>query len=161
LKGQGQDPNRRYWFTALGYNYRMTNIEAAIGLAQIERIEWHTSRRREIAALYRRYLGDSPQFRLSPEAPWARNAYWINCVLLPEGFPVSRDEAMARLAARGIETRPFFYPMHTLPMYCEQAAGRSFPVADRLAAHGFNVPSSASLTEEDVAYVCRAIADLA
>ena len=160
LKGQGQDPDRRYWFPMLGYNYRMTNIEAAIGLAQMERIEWHTARRREVAALYRKHLGDFPQFRLSPEAPWARNAYWINCVVLAEDFPVPRDEVMRRLAERGVETRPFFYPMHTLPMYRERAAGRSFPVADRLAARGFNVPSSATLTEEDVSYVCRALIDL-
>jgi perosamine synthetase len=161
LKGQGQDPERRYWFPIVGYNYRMTNIEAAIGLAQMERIDWHTSRRREVAAWYRKYLGDFPQFTLSPEAPWARNAYWINCALVDEESAEGRDALMARLAQEGIETRPFFYPMHTLPMYREAAAGRSFPVAEGLARRGFNLPSSAALTEEDVAYVCRALIDLA
>lgn len=161
LKGQGQDPDHRYWFPMLGYNYRMTNIEAAIGLGQIERIDWHTARRRETAEWYRKHLGDFPQFTLSPEASWARNAYWINCVLLAEDFPLGRDAVMVELAKAGIETRPFFYPMHTLPMYQETAAGQQFPVAESLARRGFNVPSSATLTEEEVAYVCHALIDLA
>jgi perosamine synthetase len=160
LKGQGQDPKRRYWFPILGYNYRMTNIQAAIGLAQMERINWHVARRREVAGLYRKYLGEAPWFQLSPEATWARNAFWINCVLLAEGCPLSRDEVMARLAEHGIETRPFFYPMHTLPMYRDQSKIRTFPVADALASRGFNVPSSSTLTEEEIAYVCDTLIHL-
>ncbi len=157
LKGQGQDPHHRYWFPVVGYNYRMTNIEAAIGLAQLEKVAWHLGRRRENAELYRKYLGDHPQFTLSPEMPWARNAYWITCVLLNDSVSRSRDEVMEYLKKAGVETRPFFYPMHTLPMYQELAHGQSFPVADSLAARGMNVPSSASLTEEDIAYVCDAL----
>jgi perosamine synthetase len=159
LKGQGQDPERRYWFPVLGYNYRMTNVEAAIGLAQMEKIDWHIWRRRENAAWYRKHLGGDARFTLSPEAPWARNAYWINCVVLGKEFPLGRDDAMARLARAGVETRPFFYPMHSLPMYHEPAS--AFPVAERLAARGINLPSSATLTEEEVAYVCRSLAELA
>jgi perosamine synthetase len=161
LKGQGQDSNRRYWFTMLGYNYRMTNIQAAIGLGQMERIDWHTARRREIAGWYRKQLETSGQFTLSPEASWARNAYWIVCVLLDREFPQSRDGVMGELAKAGIETRPFFYPMHTLPMYYQQESTESFPVAESLAARGLNVPSSAALTEEEVAFVCQKLLALA
>jgi perosamine synthetase len=161
LKGQGQDPARRYWFPMMGYNYRMTNVEAAIGLGQIEKIDWHTARRREIAGWYRKYLGESKQFTLSPEASWARNAYWIICVVLKESFPQSRDEVMASLTKAGIETRPFFYPMHTLPMYSEASATQSFPIAESLASRGFNVPSSAVLKEEEVAFVCGKLLELA
>jgi perosamine synthetase len=160
LKGQGQDPDRRYWFTRLGYNYRMTNIEAAIGLGQIEQIDWHTARRREIVGWYRKYLSDFPQFTLSPEASWARNAYWIQCVLLSKDFPLDRDSVMNRLATKGIETRPFFYPMHTLPIYHQAENEQSFPVAESLAARGFNVPSSANLKKEDIAYVCDQLIEL-
>ena len=159
LKGQGQDPNRRYWFPVVGYNYRMTNIEAAIGLGQIEKIDWHTSRRREIASWYRKYLDDFPQVSTSPQADWAQNAFWICCVLLNDEFPHDRDFVMEHLAAAGIETRPFFYPMHTLPMYANTHEG-AFPVSERLAARGLNVPSSANLTEEDVSYVCRSLIEL-
>ncbi len=161
LKGQGQDPNRRYWFPVLGYNYRMTNVAAAIGLAQTEKIEWHLARRRENAMWYRKHLSGYSQFTCSPEKSWAHNAFWINCVLLDRKLPVHRDTLMARLAEAGIETRPFFYPMHTLPMYRDENRERCFPVADDLAARGFNLPSSASLTEEDVAYICRMLVELA
>jgi len=160
LKGQGQDPERRYWFPMLGYNYRMTNVAAAIGLAQIEKIDWHMTRRRENAAWYREYLGEHSQFTLSPQMSWARNAYWINCVLLSEKPSLSRDAVMSHLAKAGIETRPFFYPMHTLPMYQALERGQRFPVAENLAARGVNLPSSASLTKEEVAYVCRTLIEI-
>ena len=161
LKGQGQDFERRYWFPILGYNYRMTNIQAAIGLAQLEKVDWHLTRRREIAGWYQELLGGHPLFALQPEKPWARNVYWMNSVVLAEGFPLSRDEAMQRLAEQGIETRPFFYPMHTLPMYRPLASGPAFPVAESVAARGMNLPSSASLAYGDVAYVSQALKSLA
>lgn len=157
LKGQGQDPTRRYWFPVVGYNYRMTNVAAAIGLAQLEKVHWHMERRRENAAIYRKYLAGNPKFTLSPEMPWAKQAYWIHCVVLNEEVTKSRDEVAADLQRAGVETRPFFYPMHTLPMYVESAVGQSFPVAERLATRGLNVPSSASLSEEEIAYVCRTL----
>ncbi|MFY9621701.1 MAG: DegT/DnrJ/EryC1/StrS aminotransferase family protein [Pyrinomonadaceae bacterium] len=155
LKGQGQDPERRYWFPVMGYNYRMTNVAAAIGLAQMEKIDWHMARRRENAEWYKTYLAQNPQFTLSPEAAWARNAYWINCVVLSKDFPLDRDAVMEELAQAGIESRPFFYPMHALPMYRAPASG--FPVAEGLASRGINLPSSATLTEQDVAYICDAL----
>jgi perosamine synthetase len=157
LRGQGQDLNRRYWFPVVGFNYRMTNIAAAIGLAQLERIEWHLERRRENARWYREELGDEPNVTLSPEAPWAEHAYWMVCALLAEADAEARDAVAARLAARGVDTRPFFYPLHTLPPYRDDAASRSFPVAEALAAAGLNLPSSALLSREDVAYVARAV----
>jgi len=161
LKGQGQDFERRYWFPILGYNYRMTNIEAAIGLAQLEKVDWHLARRREIAGWYQELLGGHPLFALQPEKAWARNVYWMNSVVLAEGFPLSRDEAMLRLAEQRIETRPFFYPMHTLPMYRSLVQGQSLPVAQSVAARGMNLPSSSKLTYEDVTYVAQALKSLA
>lgn len=157
LKGQGQDPKRRYWFPIVGYNYRLTNVAAAIGLAQMERIDWHVERRRENAAWYRDELSDLDWLELSPELSWARNAYWMTCALVARDGPVSRDELMAELDARGVETRPFFYPLHRLPPYRESGVGRTFPVAEDLAARGFNLPSSALLTRDDVAHVAQAI----
>ena len=157
FKGQGMDPDRRYWFPLVGYNYRMTNVVAAIGLAQLEKADWHIARRREIAEKYAQQLGGLPGISLQPEKSWARNVYWMTCVVLSEDLPFSRDTFMAKLAEVGVETRPFFYPMHTLPMYREFAHGKSFPMADRLAARGINLPSSAALSEEDVAFVCEQI----
>ena len=155
LKGQGQDFERRYWFPIVGYNYRMTNIEAAIGLAQLEKIEWHIARRREVASWYRKYLQDLPDVQLSPQMPWAESVYWLSCAVL-NGPAVDRYEVMRWLAAVGIETRPFFYPMHTLPPYAEIGQG-SYPCAERLANRGINLPSSALLTEQLVCRVADAL----
>ena len=157
LRGQGQDPDRRYWFPITGYNYRMTNLAAAIGVAQMERIDWHIERRREIASWYRDLLGHLPQITLSPELPWARSSFWISCALLGDDVHVTRDEIMDRLAAVGVETRPFFYPMHVLPMYREAAGAANYPVADALSARGINLPSSAELTRDDAEYVAQAL----
>jgi perosamine synthetase len=161
LHGQGQDPERRYWFPMVGFNYRMTNIEAAIGLAQLERLDWHLARRREIASWYREELAGEEGIELSPEEPWARSAFWIMCAVLDKDRFGQRDEAMRVLDEAGIETRPFFYPMHTLPMYEQDNEGKEFPVADDLASRGLNLPSSATLAREDVARVCAALRDLA
>lgn len=160
LKGQGMDPDRRYWFPIVGYNYRMTNVAAAIGLAQLEKADWHIARRREIAEQYARHLTGVPGISLQPEKPWARNVYWMISVVLSEDLSVSRDSVMAKLAEVGIETRPFFYPMHALPMYRDLARGQSYPVADRLAAQGINLPSSATLSEGDLAFVCDQIVQI-
>ena len=157
LKGQGQDPERRYWFPLVGYNYRLTNIAAAMGLAQMERIDWHLERRRENAAWYRDELSGLDWLELSPELSWAHNAYWMTCALVAHDGPLPRDELIAKLAAHGVETRPFFYPLHTLPPYQQAAAGRTFQVAEDLAARGINLPSSALLTRGDVAYVANAL----
>lgn len=153
LHGQGQDPQKRYWFPMVGFNYRMTNIEAAIGLAQLERIDWHLARRREIAGWYREELADAEGVELSPQEPWAESAFWIACAVLDEARFGPRDDVMAALDKDGIETRPFFYPLHTLPMYRGDSRGMEFPVAEDLARRGINLPSSATLAREDVARI--------
>ena len=155
LKGQGMDPRRRYWFPVTGYNYRMTHIEAAIGLAQLEKVDWHLSRRREIAAAYQRGLRDCLPLELAPEKEWAHNVFWIYSVVLADACALSRDAVMERLAAAGIETRPFFSPMHHLPMFAPLAQGQSFPVAERLSARGINLPTFAQLSGPEQGYVCE------
>lgn len=161
LRGQGQDPERRYWFGVLGYNYRISNIAAAIGLAQLERADWHTARRREIAAWYRDELADLEGLTLSPEAEWARSAHWMSCAVLDTDRFGGRDAAIVALAADGIETRPFFHPLHTLPIYAERHGGGALPVAEDLGRRGLNLPSSAMLSRDDVAYVAGRVRALA
>jgi perosamine synthetase len=161
LHGQGQDPQRRYWFPMVGFNYRMTNIEAAIGLAQLERVDWHIARRREIAAWYREELGGEAGIELSPNESWAESVFWIACAVFDEQRFGPRDRLMAALGEAGIETRPFFYPLHTLPMYRDDNDASDFPIAEGLARRGVNLPSSATLTREEVAYVCERVRGLA
>lgn len=157
LKGQGMDPERRYWFPIVGYNYRMTHIQAALGLAQLEKIGWNLKRRREIAMWYYKHFRDARGLILPVEKKWAKNAYWLFSIVLDQDVQIERDELMKVLMEQGIETRPFFYSMHTLPPYQAIAEGCSFPVADRLASRGINLPTWAGLTEEEVTYICETL----
>jgi perosamine synthetase len=150
LKGQGQDLQRRYWFPMIGYNYRMTNIQAAIGLAQFERIDWFIERRIEVAHWYTEYLKDT-DLLLPTQAEWAKNVFWLYSICLPYG--VDRQDVMQQLDEAGIETRPFFYPMHSLPPYYDVKGDQTFPVSTSIAARGINLPSSANLTKGDIAYI--------
>lgn len=159
LKGQGMDPSRRYWFTMVGYNYRMTNIEAAIGLAQLEKIDWHLTQRRRIADAYKKQLDKYPGIYIQPELPGCKNVYWMTSLILSENSP-DRDQVIFQLAESGIETRPFFYPMHTLPIYKELAHGMSFPAADWISTRGINLPSSANLAEDDIRYICDTLTSI-
>jgi perosamine synthetase len=154
LKGQGMDPQRRYWFPVVGYNYRLTNLQAAIGLAQFERIDWLIERRREVARWYDEALAGLPLVG-QPPADWARNVYWLYSVCVPDG--ADRDALMAGLAEDGIETRPFFYPIHQLPPYAHCGTDADFPVTTRLGATGINLPSSAKLTRADIDFIADAV----
>jgi perosamine synthetase len=159
LRGQGQDTTRRYWFDEVGFNYRLTNVAAAIGLAQTEQLDWHVGRRREIAAQYAARLSGHPHVRAIEEPPHTRSAFWMNSVVLRDSAPADRDSVIAALAARGIETRPFFYPCHTMPPYRRFAPAGGLPVAERLSARGISLPSGATLTPQDVDEVCDALND--
>jgi perosamine synthetase len=157
LRGQGMDAERRYWFPVVGYNYRMMNLPAAIGLAQLERADWHTGRRREVAATYRGLLRSVSCLRWQDESEWARHAYWMFTAVLGHEARVGRDELLARMHGRGIETRPVFYPVHLLPPYREAAAGEEFPVAEWLARRGLSLPTWAGLSFDDLSYICDSL----
>jgi perosamine synthetase len=157
LRGQGMDLQRRYWFPVVGFNYRMTNIAAAIGLAQLEMADWHLERRSEVACWYRERLSGIAWCRMQQTIPGATSVHWMNSLVLKKGAPVSRDDLGSSLAKAGIETRPFFIPIHELPPYRTFAAGTVAPVAEDLGRSGLSLPTSALLTEEEVDAVCREI----
>ena len=157
LKNHGMDPKRHYWHTVVGYNYRMTNVAAAIGLAQIERVDWQISRRREIASWYRDALQDTREMTCQREQQWAKHVWWMFSVVMDDNFSVNRDQVMKNLHERGIETRPFVYPLHMLPPYRKSSEGEIFPIAERLARGGINLPTWAGLTRNDVGYVCQSL----
>lgn len=159
LRGQGMDPQRRYWFPVRGFNYRMTNVAAAIGCAQLERIDSLVAARRRIAGWYTERLAPHAErlgLQLPSEAPWARHVHWLFCIRVPRE---QRDPLAAELLERGIDTRPFFPPMHTLPIYADESLrqGRDLLVAEELGASGLNLPTYTALAEEDVERVCDAI----
>ncbi len=156
LKGQGMDPKKRYWFPIVGYNYRMTNMQAAIGLAQLENITWHLEKRQEIARLYHQYLCHLAEFVLLPiQKSWAHHSFWMYSIVLNKNLTEKRDSMMNFLGEQGVETRPFFYPMHQLPMYRESP--QLYPVAESISRQGINLPSHGLLEEEDIIYIAQLI----
>jgi perosamine synthetase len=154
LKNHGMEPQRRYWHPIIGYNYRMTNIAAAIGLAQLEQVEWQLQRRREVVEWYREYLRDAPGIIWQYEQEWARHVWWMFTVVTDDDCAVHCHEIMEHLQKCGVETRPIVHPLHTLPPYLPSSYGTSFPVSERISRHGFNLPTWAGLTREHVRYVC-------
>ncbi len=149
LRGQGMDPQRRYWHTEVGFNYRMTELQGALGLAQTERFAEHLAARRRVAKLYRQF---GPGLRWQAVAPDSEPAYWLNVALF-----TNRDAMVQRCAAAGIETRPMFYPLYRLPPYVNDGAPGNFPAAESIAAQGLCLPSHANLTAEDVARIVEVV----
>jgi perosamine synthetase len=149
-RGQGMDSQRRYWFPVVGYNYRMTNIAAGIGLGQLEGIDSKLDYRRQLAAEYDAQLTGS--HAIAPEAPeWSGSVNWLYTVQLAGFTGEMRDEVGRRMAVDQIETRPVFYPMHQMPPYYREEA--DFPIADRLAAQGLSLPTHTQLSFADIARV--------
>ena len=158
LRDHGMDPDRRYWHTTLGYNYRLTNMQAAVGLAQMEKIDAILLRKRQNARAYAQVLREVPGITLPPEEEWAENVYWLYSILVDEQeFGMSRDMLMERLREQGIETRPFFHPIHRQPVY--DRPGR-LEVAQRLAACGLSLPSSTRLSSGEIRDVAHCIKEL-
>jgi perosamine synthetase len=154
LRDHAMSSEKRYWHPEIGFNYRMTNLQAALGVAQLEQIDRFIARKREIAQTYNDYLKDIPGLVLPPEMSWATSVYWMYSLLVMEEFPLSRDELMAYLRSRKIDSRPFFYPIHTLPPYQK---GESLPVAEKISRLGINLPSAVTLEEKDIWRVAQAI----
>lgn len=157
LKGQGVSGQNRYWHTVVGYNYRMTNIQAAIGCAQLENIEWHIDQRLRIANLYTQFLCDESRIILPVNKDWAKNVYWMFSVVLSGFDEAQRNEVMAQLKEYNIETRPFFYPMHVLPPYQHLQPREELPVANRIGSSGINLPSYGELKEREILYISSAL----
>jgi perosamine synthetase len=153
-RGQGQSLTRRYWHEKLGFNYRMTNIVAAIGLAQIERLEAILARKREIGLQYRDGLSGLPVSFAQPGEGVAMSE-WLVTVLLPTGM--DRERFMASMSAQRVDTRPVFYCANEMPMY--NHTGERFPVAENIAARGVSLPSYPALTDQDIQRVVQAAAD--
>jgi len=159
LRGQGMDPERRYFFPVTGYNFRLTNLACAILCAQLERAEDIVASRRRIFNLYEERLAGVLGIGLQPAADWAKPAPWLFCVTVEDGYGHARDDLAAFLRENNVDTRPFFIPLHTLPPFRAESAGRKehLPVTDRLGATGLNLPTHFDLSEEDIDRICELI----
>ena len=149
FKGQGLAKYREYWHDVIGYNYRMTNICAAIGLAQLERADEIITKKRKIASWYDEYLKGLP-IETNKETENVFHSYWMYTILVE--IPMIRDVLRKHLKENEIETRPTFYPIHTMPMYCK--IYQKHPVAEDISWRGINLPSYPDLSEMDIKNIC-------
>ena len=153
LRDHAFSSERHFWHKYVGFNYRMTNLQAAVGLAQTEQMSGFIENRRWNAALYSELLKEIPGIVTPPEASYAKNVFWMYSILVEAEFGLTRDQLRAYLARHGIETRTFFIPMHLQPIYFETFKGQRYPVAEMLCQRGFYLPSASSLTEQQIKYI--------
>jgi len=152
FKGQGLAKHRQYWHDVIGYNYRMTNICAAIGLAQLERADEFLEKKRAIHGWYKQGIEGVPITFLG-EVGNVQNSFWMCSVLVED--PSRRDPLRNFLEKNGIETRPVFYPVHTMPMYSDRF--QRHPVSESIGWRGLNLPSWPDLPQKDVSEICNLI----
>ena len=155
-------PERRFYHTELGHNYRLTNLQAALGLAQMERMDQIIAKKRWIGQAYTERLRDIPHFQLPMEEPWARQVYWMYGLVLDDASALDAALLAGRLRQRGVETRPFFLGMHEQPVLLDRGLfrGERYPVAERLARQGLYLPSGLALTEIQLDQVCAAVREV-
>ena len=147
----------RFVHSDIGYNYRMTNMQAAIGLAQLEKIEDYIKARRKVAETYNCFLKNFGKIELPPEKEWAKNVYWMYTILVKKNAKISRDELIIKLKEKGIDTRPAFHPAHLQPIYSNFVREEKLPISEDIGARGINLPSSNSLNDEDIKYITDSI----
>jgi perosamine synthetase len=150
---------RRFYHSELGHNFRLTNLQAAIGLAQIERMPETILKKRWLGKTYTQRLKNIPSIQLPVEETWARQVYWMYGLVLDESTGLDAVEFARLLLAEGIETRPFFLGMHEQPVFTNMGmfTGEKYPVAERIAHQGLYLPSGLTLTEAQLDQVCQAV----
>lgn len=154
LRDHAMSSSRRYYHPEVGFNYRLTNIQAAIGLAQLEKIDYFIERKIQIARLYNSLFKDVKIINLPPQEEWAKNVYWMYSILINGGW---RNKLIEALKECGIETRPFFIPMNMLPPYRSK---QKFPVSDYLSNSGINLPCFAQIKDNEIVYVSKKVINI-
>jgi perosamine synthetase len=159
LRDHGRNPSdKMFWNMEIGYKYKMSNLQAALGLAQLERIDELIARKRQIFAWYKKKLAGVGEVTLNYEAKGTKNTYWMVTVVLNKKLGVTKEHLIALMAQRNIDCRPFFNPLSSLPAYekllqAQQARERNH-VSHEISDYGINLPSALNMTEEKVKYVC-------
>lgn len=158
LRNQAMSPTQRYWHSEIGFNYRMTNLQAAFGFAQMSRIDDFVQKKKTIFTQYTHHLSNHPQLRLNRTNDWSDNVFWQVCLEIDGWTGTQRDNLMDALAKCGIESRPYFYPLSDMPMYKKDSIHVT-PIAHKVSQQGLNLPSYFDMDEQAVEVVCNAIRD--
>jgi perosamine synthetase len=156
-------PEKRFVHEELGWNFRMTNMQAALGLAQLEQLDEFVKRKRRMGTIYTERLKDIRGIQLPKRATdYAENIYWVYGIVLNDEIPFDAAEAMKRLSTRRIGSRPFFFPMHEQPVFRKMGLFKDekYPVAERLARRGFYIPSGLALTDEQMNHAADAVREM-
>jgi perosamine synthetase len=156
-------PEKRFIHYELGWNYRMTNIQAALGLAQLERLDDFVEKKRHIGKKYTELLKDIDDIQLPLEnIDYAKNIYWVFGIVLGKKYNFNAEQAMKKLAEKGIGTRPFFYPMNLQPVFNKMGLflNESYPVSENIAERGFYIPSGLALTDEQIEISANKVKEL-
>lgn len=153
LANQGRDNNIPFWIKEIGLKYKMSNIQAALGLAQLERIDELIAIKRQIYSWYKDRLGQIEGISLSVEKDWAKSIHWMTSLILENESKINRAEFMAKLKEFNIDTRPLFPPMSQFSMFKKA----NNPMAKFIGSRGVNLPSALNLTEEDIDFVSNKI----
>jgi perosamine synthetase len=157
LTTQAKDDPIEFVHGEIGYNYRLTNVQAAIGCAQIEMLDEYIARKRTIASRYQLSLQETPGIRVMPQAPWAESTFWLYTILVDEKqFGVNSRELIQKLETMGIQSRPLWQPMHQSPVH-SRAEATSCETADWLYASAVSLPSSVGLSESDQEHVIESV----
>jgi len=159
LKNQGMENTNRYWHPVVGYNYRLTNVAAAIGLAQLEKVGEQIHGRTEVATWYQEYLHCCPGMQWQSSKEWANRVWFLFTLVIDEDKHSVRDELIPYLLSHGIDSRPVYYPLHSLPPYCDKSEMGEYPVAGHVSQRGINLPTWAGMSRENVRYICGKITD--
>lgn len=165
LRDHGRIPgDKMFWNGEVAYKYKMSSMQAALGLAQLERIEELIARKREIFAWYEKELANVEGVMLNYEAPGTKNTYWMVSIVLHPSFGLPKERVMARLSERSIDSRPFFYPLSSLPAYehLQQAheARQRNHVSYEISPYGINLPCALNMTQDKVHYVCEVLKEI-
>ena len=157
LRNLGFNDKKRFYHVELARNYRMTNLQAAVGVAQLKNIEKLVKIKRENAQKYTQLLKNIEGLQLPAEKNWAKNVYWMYGVVLDKKFGMNKEAFAKKLEKAGIQTRPFFYPMHLQPVLKKYIKKGNYPVAERIAKYGLYLPSGLGLKDSEIKQVCSAI----
>lgn len=160
LRDHGMSPTKRYWHDVLGYNYRMTNLQAAVGVAQMEQFNSFLTRRSKMAIRYDQGFSSIPEIFNQPTQEWATSCHWLYTIIIGENVKIDRDDLINKLMMNGIETRPTFYPLHEMELYSKYGLNKEFPVSKKISQRGICLPSSVTILDNEIDMIVYRIKSL-
>ena len=160
LRDHGMSKTKRYWHEEVGFNYRLTNLQAAIGVAQLEKVDFIVNKKLWLASLYQKHLSGITQIQLpmKPKGNNSINSYWLYTIILRPEYINKRQKLLDYLENHGIESRPVFLPMHRMPPYQQyRLSNQNYNCANQISDGGVSLPSSVSITENEIMRVCSTL----